>query len=587
MNPSTRKKCHMYGGALLAFLVCALNFTILSNLTMSEDRYDNNIMVNNTPTTEAVSGSGSRDAKSGAVESVSTWSTTCQHLMAHQNGVWHHAFSDNISSSIANDPSILYLFFPEEMKWLHGDKRTSNNTSFGTCTRSNKYEMYNSLLGHQCGCGVASFQPSHSVWFYNTSSISSNVATNTVTIDSSSPKSHDYFQTSSTLRLARRIANANATICFVGDSVDYQIYMAMHNNLRRMDQLHQQYSPDDVQDGGLVLVVTREIPVVHATFEAGNDRDWFMQGRRPPIDEGHAFLYAERPPPGGFGNRSMHSILETKAIFKDRKFARIRYFMSYGWSPWNVDFMEDCNIIVQNFGLHYSSDGNHTNKVTGHSLFDDMLAAITYLSNFTASARRRIAVWRSALPQHFATSDGHYHGAWLNLEKEHTCSPIDKDATLKEQEYNNEYDAAFSKLCRADDQKSECSQYRHRCTVNPIADVEYQTIYNFWRANNCTHRIDNECLRLSKLHGQVTGTIYRWNIFNIFDVEWWHTDNMDLPYLSSEVCKVIVTNVIPAEFFNGNNVNIVRKCCGFNFFVNAPDDDDDSPASTGTTGVAI
>jgi len=201
-----------------------------------------------------------------------------------------------------------------------------------------------------------------------------------------------------------------------------------------------------------------------------------------------------------------------------------------GWSPWNVDFMEDCNIIVQNFGLHYSSDGNHTNKVTGHSLFDDMLAAITYLSNFTASARRRIAVWRSALPQHFATSDGHYHGAWLNLEKEHTCSPIDKDATLKEQEYNNEYDAAFSKLCRADDQKSECSQYRHRCTVNPIADVEYQTIYNFWRANNCTHRIDNECLRLSKLHGQVTGTIYRWNIFNIFDVEWWHTDNMDCKF---------------------------------------------------------
>jgi hypothetical protein len=97
-----------------------------------------------------------------------------------------------------------------------------------------------------------------------------------------------------------------------------------------MDQLHQQYSPDDEQDGGLVLVVTREIPVVHATFEAGNSHDWFMQGRRPPLDEGHAFIYANRPPPGGFGNRSMHSILETKAVFKDRKFARIRYFMSYG-----------------------------------------------------------------------------------------------------------------------------------------------------------------------------------------------------------------------------------------------------------------
>jgi len=61
---------------------------------------------------------------------------------------------------------------------------------------------------------------------------------------------------------------------------------------------------------------------------------------------------------------------------------------------------------------------------------------------------------------------------------------------------------------------------------------------------------------------------------------------LTVPYLSSEVCKVIVTNVMPAEFFNGNNVNIVRKCCGFNFFVNAPDDDD-SPAAMGTTGVAI
>ena len=181
--------------------------------------------------------------------------------------------------------------------------------------------------------------------------------------------------------------------------------------------------------------------------------------------------------------------------------------------------MEDCNIIVQNFGLHYRSNGNHSNTVTGQSLLNDMLAAITYLTNFTASAPRRIAVWRSALPQHFATNDGHYRGDWYNLETEHICSPR-KDAPLKEQEYNNEYDSAFSNLCQTD-----C--HRHRCTVNPVADVEHQTVYNFWRANNCAQRMESERLRLSNLHGQVTGTIYRWNIFNIFDVEWWHIDNLD------------------------------------------------------------
>jgi hypothetical protein len=202
--------------------------------------------------------------------------------------------------------------------------------------------------------------------------------------------------------------------------------------------------------------------------------------------------------------------------------------------------MEDCNIIVQNFGLHYNSNDNHTNKATGHSLGDDMLAAITYLSNFTASASRRIAVWRSALPQHFATYDGHHHGDWYQLEKGHTCSPINKEASLKEQEYNHEYDTAFSKLCQTDEHESHCSQHRLRCAINPVADVDYQTIHNFWRANNCTQRMEKERLRLNNLHGQLTGTIYRWNIFNLFDVEWWHIDNMDCKFRVLHVMISIV-----------------------------------------------
>jgi hypothetical protein len=307
---SVNKTCLIYGGGLLAVFVCAINFTILVYLTTSE----------NTPRVEVVQ----------EEEESTPWSDTCQRLMSHENGTWYHKFSDDIIQTIvtSQDTSIPYLYFPEELAWLQGENLP---TSFGTCTPSDRYLMYNSLLGHQCGCGSNGFRPSHSVWVYNDSSTVSRVSTYT-----NPPQNNDdpdYFKSSSTLRLARLIAIANATLCFVGDSVDYQIYMAMHNNLRRMDQLHKQYHHDgdkEKEESGPVYVVMREIPVVHSIFEAGNDDNWFVRGRRPPTDEGHAFLYAEKPPPGGFGARSMHSILETKAFFKDRKFARIRYYMSYG-----------------------------------------------------------------------------------------------------------------------------------------------------------------------------------------------------------------------------------------------------------------
>mmetsp|Transcript_8792 Transcript_8792/g.19705 ORF Transcript_8792/g.19705 Transcript_8792/m.19705 type:complete len:395 (-) Transcript_8792:303-1487(-) len=341
----------------------------------------------------------------------------------------------------------------------------------------------------------------------------------------------DYFAVSPTLRLARDLANADATLCFSGDSIDYQIYTAMQTTLRRMDQLHQLYYPDKNR---LVSVVSREIPLNHST-KPGNVDDWFLHGHRPP-DGDDSFLHAPRPPPGGFG--SIYSILETKAFFKDEqpnvkaKRARIRYYMSYGWSPWNVDFMEDCNVIVMNLGLHYNSDGDHMGKETRHPLMDDMLASITYLTNFTASKANRVAVWRSALPQNFATEDGHFK-RWNQLKKGHTCSAIDKGNPFKQQVYNKVYDEAFSKLCQLGQQinvteEQTCDEYRHICKVNPTAEVDYQTIYNFWRVNNCTERIESERSE------SVTGTIFRWSIFNLFDVEWWHSKDMDC----SHVCYI-------------------------------------------------
>lgn len=264
--------------------------------------------------------------------------------------------------------------------------------------------------------------------------------------------------------------------------------------------------------------------------------DW--KGRRPPDDTDNSFLYGARMPSHGV---SMHSILETKTFFRGGangtgSKARIRYYMSYSWSPWNVEHMEDCHVIVMNFGLHYNSFGEHHGKESKSRLMDDMQAAITYLSNFTASKDNRIAVWRSALPQHFDTRDGHFL-SWNKLKKDHTCVPNKGDSTLKQQVYNGVYDQAFAKLCQPknelDEARVPCNHLSFNCTVKPTGEVEYQTIWNFWRANNSTERILREKQRLSNLggnkesHAEVTGTILRWNVFDIFDVEWWHSKDMD------------------------------------------------------------
>ena len=208
-----------------------------------------------------------------------------------------------------------------------------------------------------------------------------------------------------------------------------------------------------------------------------------------------------------------------------------------GWSPWNVDSMEDCNVIIMNLGLHYNPLGNHTGRETRHTLMDDMLAAITYLSNFTASKDNRIAVWRSALPQHFATDDGHFHGG--KTLRNHSCSAIDdKDNYRSQQVYNKVYDEAFSKLCQTEQQidettKQSCDHHMHSCKVKPAAEVDYQTIHKFWRDNNCTEHIERERLRLISLSGteekqvSVTGTILRWSIFDLFDERRWHSNDSD------------------------------------------------------------
>jgi hypothetical protein len=403
----------------------------------------------------------------------------CKALLAHTNGHWEQTSPESFQTYIQDNPSMRQQLFPKEREWLKGKHPWYG---YGTCKREKNVLMYNGILGHQCGCGVRGFTPSLPQWqFDNThhpSLIYNLVQSKGIQLH---PSWAEYYQTSATLRLARKLANANATLCFAGDSIDYQIYYGMQNNLKRVSQLHSMhFSKSPV----IVSVLDRLIPVKHTT-EPGTLDDWYLTGKRPPDGDG-SFVNGTRPPPGGFG--SMHSILETKAWFNDKKLARIRFFMTYGWSPWNVEFMEDCNIVVMNLGLHYLPTGNHTGKQTRRPLMDDLHAAFTYLANFTSASQNRIAVWRSALPQHFDTEDGHFYG-WDDLPKDHTCVDLNntnstsEEGVVGKQVYNAVYDKLFGSMCATSTRLSKpCSHLEHVCNVDNMS-TEYPTIFKVSSGN--------------------------------------------------------------------------------------------------------
>ena len=176
--------------------------------------------------------------------------------------------------------------------------------------------------------------------------------------------------------------------------------------------------------------------------------------------------------------------------------------------------MEECTVIVMNLGLHYSSsDERHMGKESRHPLSEDMLAAITFLTNFSASRADRIGVWRSALPQHFdvARSFGHFPG-WRMLPKGHKCASLRNKTRGYQQVYNQFYDGMFNQNCKA-----ECDGLVYNCTLDTTS-TEVQTIHKFLLDNG---------LQQPAAERVVSGEILRWNTFDIFDVPSWHTKNND------------------------------------------------------------
>ena len=155
-------------------------------------------------------------------------------------------------------------------------------------------------------------------------------------------------------------------MCLAGDSVDFQFYDALRLNLHRQNHLQ--------KDIKLDISDNTRVPVNY-TNETGAP-PYMMWMTMDHIEETTVSLTYD----------SEDTPTYTTII---------RYFQMYGWSPWDVPFMEDCNIVVYNLGLHYNARSEGMNGIHWYSPkhVDDFRAAITYLVDFVSS-NKGVAVWR-------------------------------------------------------------------------------------------------------------------------------------------------------------------------------------------------
>jgi len=413
----------------------------------------------------------------------------CDALKSHFSGHWHHDYAP-VEMEKSDSEDLWRNFFPDEIQWLKG----TNTPSFGRTTcisyeRMQSGKMYVTKLGNQCGCGLPDFKPSLLKWVPNE------------TLNQKSPSNSisENYGVHSSLRLAHNLAESNHShLCFVGDSIDFSIYDAFKVNLQRASKLQ--------QNGQL----SYKYPVLFV-----EEREFEVNVSR--TDNGVHYVPA--------GWRQLKRILQTEVVLYNNdnsKTAKFSYFQHYGWSPWDVELLENCNIIVMNLSLHYDSDSGRGNRF-GNPLTDDTRAAITALVNFTTatSKKNRIAIWRSTLPQHFDTKNGHFE-MWMKYTKntkDLTCVPL--KISFRDQSYNIAHKIVFEDICRQDDNvKSSCSAYENYCTVN-IREKKYQTTYLFRQSNNLTTWVDE------RENPVKTGKILRWDIADLFDNHLWHSESLD------------------------------------------------------------
>jgi len=420
-------------------------------------------------------------------------------LMRHEEGEWQHQYrisSNNtslkyfIENQTFNTSVLCQTYLPQEREWMVGTKVPESYWSTREADRSDGL-MYKSFLGNQYGaCQLPEFEPSISTWVSKSHHQ-----------QQQTKKNNDYEGIlSPTLRLILRLAQTNQSLCFAGDSIDFQMYDALIHNLQRQ-RLLQNMINISMNDERYVVPVNYTNDTGFPEYEG-----WMTISEIKERSVSLSYMNDD--------NTTMQTYSTT-----------IRYFQMYGWSPWVTPFMEDCNILSLNLGLHYNARSKDMEATHYHEsqtdsgprpkLIDDWKAGITYLVDFISSKKDRVAVWRSTLPQHFDTYDGHHEEGNYNCSLKQLKIP---DSGPNIQNYNNLTNHAFSTFCnRSQSKQPYAEMYEHECTVN-VTSVEHRTVYNYLLMNRCTKLLEGYKTKREL----IKGTILRWNIADLFDVPQWH-----------------------------------------------------------------
>ena len=259
----------------------------------------------------------------------STKDYSCKTLLLHEGGHWeHHYYHQQLLDSTTKKELYTSIFnntiqhyFPQEMDWILNNRSWPD--SWVTCFHSDISDtqppyMYQSKLGNQCGsCGVVGFQPSLSTWVpaqFTNASTSNNATTEYIAQIQQPEYDKNVEGMSPSLRLIQQLAESNDTLCLAGDSIDFQFYDALRNNLirqqylLRLHKLQQSNLFNQIQN--LSISETRRIPVNFTDFGL------------PPY---HIYWM------------TMDNIIETTVTLTyangSTYTSTFRYFKTYGWSP--------------------------------------------------------------------------------------------------------------------------------------------------------------------------------------------------------------------------------------------------------------
>ena len=253
-----------------------------------------------------------------------------QTLLLHEGGHWEHHYYHQ-QQSLNNTTKELYTsifnnttrhYFPQEMDWILSN-RSWPDKSWGTCFHLHVSDtqppyMYQSKLGNQCGsCGVVlGFQPSLSTWVpaHFTNASTSNATTEHNTQIQQPQYDKNVQVMSPSLRLIQRLAESNSTLCLAGDSIDFQFYDALRNNLIRQQSLLRLHK----LKGNLFNQIIQNISI--------------SESRQIPVNFTNVGL-----PPYHIYWMTMDHIIETTVTLTyangSTYTSTFRYFKTYGWSP--------------------------------------------------------------------------------------------------------------------------------------------------------------------------------------------------------------------------------------------------------------